>query len=149
MDSRPILLVAEKDDDCFQLMKKQLRDAGCGSSIVRFGNGQALLDFLTVAELAEHLSTSTFIMLINMDMPESSGVEVLRKIKKNKKLKGIPAIMMLEDQDPAQVTMAHSIGCGGFIRKPVKVEDLFSAFEKLNINLVSKEIREHLTECTQ
>jgi len=29
------------------------------------------------------------------------------------------------------------------------IGDLQLAFEKLNINLVSKEIREHLTECTQ
>jgi len=142
MDSRPILLVAEKDDDSFQLMKKQLRDAGCGSSIVRFASGRALLDFLAVAKLAEHITINKFVMLIDMDSPEIGGVEVLRNINKNKKLKCIPAIMMMENQDPDQMSLAYSIGCGGFIRKPIEAEKLLSAFEKLNIYLVSKEVRQ-------
>ena len=149
MDSRPILLVAEKDNESFQLMKKLLRDAGCGSSIVRFANGQALLDFLAVAELAEHISTSKFALLIDTELPEIDGMKVLRQIKKNRKLKSLPAIMMLEKQDPVQISLGYSLGCSGFIRKPVEIEELFSAFEKVNINLVSKEIREHLTEHAQ
>jgi len=140
MGSRSVLLVAEKDDDCFQLMKKQLRDAGCGSPMVCFANGHALLDFLAVAELAEHISINKFVMLINMELPEIDGVEVLRKIKKNKRLKSIPAIMMLEGQDSSQINLAYSIGCGGFIHKPVEIEELFSEFKKLDINIVRQNI---------
>jgi CheY-like chemotaxis protein len=142
MNKRPILLVAEKDSNSFQLMKKQLRDSGCGISIVRFSSGWALLDFLAVAELAEYMSIKNFAVLIDTDLPEIDGMKVLKQIQKNRNLKKLPIVMVMENQDPIEISQGHNLGCGGFIRKPVDIEELFSAFEKLNVHLVSREIRE-------
>ena len=142
MNKRPILLVAEKDSNSFQLMKTQLRDSGCCISIVRFSSGWALLDFLAVAELADYMSIKNFVVLIDMDLPEINGMKVLKMIKRGRNSKKLPVVMMTENQDPAEISQGHDLGCGGFIRKPVETEELFSAFEKLNVPLVSKEIRE-------
>ena len=142
MNKKPILLVAEKDSNSFHLMKKQLRDSGCGISIVRFASGSALLDLLAVAELVEYISIKNFAVLIDVDLPEINGMKVLKRIKKNRNLKKLPIVMMMENQDPVEISYGYNLGCGGFIRKPVETEELFSAFKKLDVHLVSKEIRE-------
>jgi CheY-like chemotaxis protein len=141
MNTKPILLVADNNRNRFQSMKSELRNAGCGISIVHFSSGRALLDFLAAAELAEHMSIEDFVILLDMDLPEINGIKILKLIKKDGNLKKIPVVMMMENMDPVEISGDYGLGCGGFIRKPVDIEELFSAFEKLNVSLVSKDIR--------
>ena len=55
MDREALLLIVEDNDDHFALIEKALRDWGVKAEIIRFADGQAILDFLSAAQITKAL----------------------------------------------------------------------------------------------
>ncbi len=139
MNKKLILLIAEDDDIHFLLTKKALLSWGVNSPIVRFANGRAILDFLHTAKQSECLADKIFILLLDINLPEVDGLEVLRQIKQNDQLKHLPVIILTSADDTLTANRCHSLGCSAFFTKPLKRDDFFAMLKKLDINLpVSK-----------
>jgi two-component system, OmpR family, alkaline phosphatase synthesis response regulator PhoP len=79
------------------------------------------------------LATKNLPDLIIMDiwMPDLTGIEVCRVIKRNEILKDIPVLMLTADSDEYTGLRAHDAGCDHFITKPVKVAFLVKLVKEI------------------
>lgn len=59
------------------------------------------------------------LILLDMEMPEMSGTEVLGVIKKNPVLSGIPVIFLTGNSDIKSEAEAFELGVSDYMRKPV------------------------------
>lgn len=129
-----IILVAEDDDGHARLIEKNLTRAGLNNSILRFDNGQAVLDFLFRHGSGPQRTAETpYLLLLDIRMPQVDGIEVLRQIKNDSELRKIPVIMLTTTDDPREVDRCHGIGCASYIVKPVDYNKFAEAIKGLGL----------------
>jgi len=75
-------------------------------------------------------------------MPKVDGVEVLRRLKQDDRLRKMPVIMLTTTDDPREVTRCHALGCNNYIVKPVDYNKFADAIQNLGLFISLVEIPE-------
>jgi CheY-like chemotaxis protein len=130
------ILVAEDDEGHFSLVKKNLQRAGIANDILRFADGEAILDFLFCRGSQPHREHgNAYLLMLDIRMPKVDGIEVLRAIKGDPDLRKMPVIMLTTTDDPSEVDRCHQIGCSVYVVKPVDYDDFIDAIGKVGLFL--------------
>jgi len=111
------ILIAEDDDGHADLVMEQLRDAGVDGPILRFRDGQEVLDFLLPGDRPG--PDRPCLLLLDINMPRLDGIAVLKRLKDDPATRGIPVIMLTTTDDPVEVAACYRLGCSLYITKPV------------------------------
>jgi len=117
-DQDTLILIAEDDDGYFQLMKIMFNRSHVPNKIIRFTNGQEILEFL------EKGTQTNFLVILDIRMPKIDGIEVLRIIKNSDKLKDIPVIIHSSTSNPATIELCNSLGCVDYIIKSGNLDEI-------------------------
>jgi CheY-like chemotaxis protein len=132
MEKDKVILIAEDDAGHFQLIKKNLWLACVDNDILQFRDGQQILDFLFELDTGIHLEeTKQYIVLLDIRMPKVDGLEVLRRIKDNEKLRKIPVIMLTTTSEASMVEQCYELGCSYYMVKPVDYHNFMAAVQNL------------------
>ena len=100
MQKEMVILTAEDDVGHASLIKKNLRRAGITNEILHFKDGEEILDFLYGKTQEPHMESGiAYLLLLDINMPKVDGIEVLRQVKKDEKLKKMPVIMITTTDD--------------------------------------------------
>ena len=70
------------------------------------------------------------IILLDINMPEVSGMDVLEFIRRNKKWDAMPIVMLSTEAADVTVDQAMSLGADGYVTKPVMIEELDAELKK-------------------
>jgi CheY-like chemotaxis protein len=131
-----VILIVEDDDGHARLTEKNLRRAGIKNEMLRFKDGQEILDFLfRNDEGDEKENQAAYLLLLDIRMPKIDGVEVLRQIKQDGELRKIPVIMLTTMDDPREVEACHQLGCSHYIVKPVAYDKFAEVLRQLGLFL--------------
>lgn len=136
MKEEVIVLIVEDDDGHARLIEKNLRRASITNEMLRFTDGQQILDFLFrrgEGRMREHFTP--YLLLLDIHIPKLDGVEVLRQIKQDEELRKIPVIMLTTTDDPHEVEICHSLGCSHYIVKPVEYDKFAQILSRLGLFL--------------
>lgn len=97
-----------------RIVMVNLKKAGY-SDIIEADNGRAALDILEGGERPG-------VILLDWNMPEMSGLDLLKKIKADSNLKSIPVIMVTSEAEKSAVVQAVQAGAMGYVVKPLTPE---------------------------
>jgi CheY-like chemotaxis protein len=137
MEKEVIILIAEDDDGHATLIQRNLKRAGIVNEIIRFKDGQEVLDYLfQKGEGAKRKNGKALLLLLDIRMPKIDGVEVLKRVKADDVLKKMPVMMITTTDDPREVENCHSLGCSNYITKPIDYEKFVDAVRKLGLFLL-------------
>src|SRR5665213_2932848 len=114
MTKEVIILIADDDHGHVRLIEKNLIRAGLHNPIERFENGQEALDFLFGRGDRKRAKEASYLLLLDIRMPQVDGVEVLRQVKADPELKKMPVIMLTTTDDPREVERCHGLGCSSY-----------------------------------
>ncbi len=129
--NRVTILLAEDDDGHAELILELLQEAGIRNPILRFHDGQELLDHLSNDSSSELKTGSRYLVLLDIRMPRVDGVDVLRFMKADDRLRAIPVIMLTTTDDPREVQECYRNGCNCYISKPVEFSKFTSVLRQL------------------
>ncbi|MCK4751870.1 MAG: response regulator [Planctomycetes bacterium] len=135
-----VILVAENNDEHFSLISKNLQRTSLRNEIVRFTDGQQVLDFLLKRQAGEWEYAERYILLLNIDMPKVSGIEVLKAVKADTTLKKMPVIMLADTEDYKTIGQCHDLGCSIYIIKPSEEDRFIEVIQKAGAFLLSVEV---------
>jgi CheY-like chemotaxis protein len=122
------LLVAEADERQALLITKALSQNSRVGRIISFQNGQAVLSFLF--GLSDYtMPGEKYVLILGIQMPQVSGIEVLKAVKNHDTLKILPVIMFSSVSDPQVMELCYRYGCNAFIPKPME----YSEFQRLSM----------------
>ncbi len=71
------------------------------------------------------------LILMDMQLPDISGLEVTKRLKEDKTLKSIPVIAVTVFSLNSEEERCLAGGCDGFISKPISIPDLMQTVEHL------------------
>ena len=63
-------------------------------------------------------------VILDINMPEMNGLELLKRMSEDPLMKNIPVVMMTTEASEAHMKTAFELGAKGFIRKPFVPEEL-------------------------
>ena len=136
MKEEVVVLIVEDDDGHARLIEKNLRRASIKNEMLRFADGQQILDFLfRRGEGRQREDFTPYLLLLDIRIPKIDGVEVLRQIKQDEELRKIPVIMLTTTDDPREVDACHRLGCSHYIVKPVEYDKFSAALGQLGLFL--------------
>ena len=129
-----VILVADDDDGHARLIEKNLTRVGLNNVIMRFADGQEILDFLfSRGDGRKRAPDTPYLLLLDIRMPKVDGVEVLRQLKQDPELRKIPVSMLTTTDDPREVERCHSLGCSNYLVKPVDYDKFAEAITQLGL----------------
>ena len=136
MEKVVTILIAEDDDGHAALIRKNLQRAGIHNEILRFTDGQEVIDFLFAGgEGPRRQHGEPYILLLDIRMPKVDGIEVLRRIKADSELCKLPVIMLTTTDDPVEIEKCHEMGCSSYITKPIDCDNFVNAIRQLGLFL--------------
>lgn len=126
----PITILLVEDDLAHaEIVRRNLADFRVANRIIHVEDGQAALDYLfhegTYADPAT--SPKPTLILLDLRLPKVDGLEVLRRIKADEKLKAIPTVILTTSASESDLAKTYAHGAGSYLVKPVD----FDKFTKL------------------
>jgi CheY-like chemotaxis protein len=121
MSARPVVVVAEDDEDILRLVATRLeRD---GYEVVQTRDGAQALG--AVRERRPALA------LLDISMPALDGLEVLARIRGDEQLAGIRVVLLTAMAQEQDVRRAFEAGADGYVRKPFSLSELSTKVAEL------------------
>lgn len=70
-------------------------------------------------------------LLLDLNIPKRTGLELLKDIRSNDLLKTLPVIILSNSSSPTDVNAAYGSFCNAYVRKPVGFEKILDAIETI------------------
>lgn len=111
------VLIAEDDRVLSLLLQKRLKMRGV-NTLVAYDAMQAIM-------LASRNQLDA--ILLDINMPGGTGLEVLKRVKASNRTNSIPVITFSADKDPGLPDRLKELGAEEFLHKPFEFENLYDA----------------------
>lgn len=129
----PVKIVMVEDDHGHAtLIEKNIRRANISNEIMHFDAGQPALDYLFSAEVQ---ANGPLLILLDLNLPDMSGIDILAEVKGDDRLKRAPVVVLTTTDDKTEIQRCYDLGCNVYITKPVDYESFASAIRQLGLFL--------------
>ncbi|AAY38468.1 chemotaxis protein CheY [Pseudomonas sp. SZ57] len=122
MDKNMKILIVDDFSTMRRIIKNLLRDLG-------FTNTSEADDGLTALPM---LQSGAFDFLVtDWNMPGMSGIDLLREVRKDERLKSLPVLMVTAEAKREQIIEAAQAGVNGYVVKPFTAQALKDKIDKI------------------
>jgi len=73
------------------------------------------------------------IVLLDLKLPKVDGLEVLRRLREDKRTKSIPVVVLTSSQEEPDIVAAYRLGANSYIVKPVDFEAFARAVSEVGL----------------
>jgi CheY-like chemotaxis protein len=124
----------EDDDGHARLIERNIRRSGVNNEIVPFTDGTSAVSYLfgNDGSAIDHKGRA-LLVLLDLNLPDMSGTEILRQIKENRYLKSTPVVVLTTTDDSQEIKRCYELGCNVYITKPVNYESFANAIRQLGL----------------
>ena len=134
-DQRAVNIVMIEDDEGHaRLIEKNIRRAGINNNIRHFTDGTSALDYL-YNDPSGPSHNGPSLILLDLNLPDMSGTDILAKVKSDEKLKLAPVVVLTTTDDKVEIQRCYDLGCNVYITKPVNFENFADAIRQLGLFL--------------
>lgn len=133
--SRQVRIVMVEDDEGHaKLIEKNLRRAGVHNELLPFRDGSSALQFLFGPDGSGTVHKGQpLLILLDLNLPDISGTDILQRIKENEHLKLSPVVVLTTTDDKVEIQRCYDLGCNVYITKPVNYESFANAIRQLGL----------------
>ncbi len=133
MELRRILLVEDNRYDV-ELTLKALAEYNIANEVVVAGDGAEALDYLYRREtFAKRREENPAVILLDLKLPKIDGIEVLRTVKSDEKLKIIPVVVLTSSREERDLVESYRLGVNAYVVKPIAIHEFASAVKGLGV----------------
>lgn len=133
--ARPVIIVMIEDDDGHaRLIERNIRRAGVNNEIVAFTNGAAALEYVLGSDgSGEPSSGRQMLVLLDLNLPDMTGIDILAKLKENVHTRRSPVIVLTTTDDSREIQRCYDLGANVYITKPVDYDGFANAIRQLGL----------------
>lgn len=130
---RPVLLAEDNAND-IELILSAFHEAGLANEIVVTRDGHAAMDYLyRRGGYAGRTTAAPAVVLLDLKMPRMDGREVLRLIREDSGLRGLPVVILTSSKEESDLLQTYRLGANAYVVKPVAFDDFIGAVGKIGI----------------
>ena len=120
MDQKTVLII-EDEEDAAELFAEMMRVSGF----------RVLKTSKSAPAIAMMTADKPDVVLLDIMMPEISGLDILRQMRRDPNLANIPVIMVTAKGMPADIKNGMEAGASTYLTKPVGFMELKEAVERI------------------
>ena len=131
----PVKIVMIEDDEGHaRLIERNIRRSGVNNEIMPFTNGTDAVSYLFGADgTANQHKGQALLILLDLNLPDMTGIDILRRVKDNATLKSAPVVVLTTTDDAQEIKRCYELGCNVYITKPVNYENFANAIRQLGL----------------
>jgi CheY-like chemotaxis protein len=128
------IIMVEDDEGHARLIEKNIRRAGISNSLKHFPDGTSALEHIFNDPSGPN-HNGPALVLLDLNLPDMSGTDILAKIKGDAKLHSVPVVVLTTTDDKVEIQRCYDLGCNVYITKPVNYESFSDAIRQLGLFL--------------
>ena len=134
-NAQPVTIVMVEDDEGHaRLIERNIRRAGISNHVRHFADGGTALDYMFNDAAGPSLNGPALILL-DLNLPDMSGIDILAKIKGDERLRRTPVVVLTTTDDKQEIQRCYDLGCNVYVTKPVDYESFADAIRQLGLFL--------------
>lgn len=125
------ILLVEDDEVDIMNVKRAFKKNNVTNPLYVCNNGVEALEFLkgkrdpAIADLPK-------IILLDLNMPRMGGIEFLRELRKDERLRNISVFVMTTSNEDNDKVEAYNLNVAGYIIKPLSMDQFMDVVSTLN-----------------
>jgi CheY-like chemotaxis protein len=126
------ILLAEDNANDVELTLAALRGNHVANEVVVVRDGAGALDYLYCRNgFSGRAPENPGLILLDLKMPKVDGIEVLRQVKCDPRLRAIPIVMLTSSREENDVIRTYNLGVNAYVVKPVVFNEFMEAVRAL------------------
>ena len=128
------ILMVEDDERDVELTLRALEKHNLANQVTVVTDGEQALDYLfSRAAFAGRKGGDPILVLLDLKMPKVNGLEVLKAIKADERLKVIPVVVLSSSRETPDLVECYKHGVNAYVVKPVDFVDFMNAVTQLGL----------------
>jgi CheY-like chemotaxis protein len=128
------IVMVEDDEGHARLIEKNIRRAGVNNEIVPFTDGTSALEYMLGSDGSGEASARRHLLvLLDLNLPDMTGVDILAKVKANRHTRRSPVVILTTTDDQREIQRCYDLGANVYITKPVNYESFANAIRQLGL----------------
>ena len=111
-----VILVDDDPDEAY-ILNQALSQIDAELDLIYFDSGEQLLPSI------KSVSEQKRLVLLDLNMPQYNGIELLKDIKKDRNLYNTPVIMYSNSSSPKDIQACYESGANSYVKKPHDLSD--------------------------
>ena len=125
----PILLVEDNPMD-LDLTLRAFSKKKLSNPVIVARDGEEALAHIPRWEAGEPLPA---VILLDINLPKISGLEVLRQLKAHPRFRRIPVVVLTSSREDKDLKTAYDLGVNSYIEKPVNFSKFMEVAEQIEL----------------
>jgi len=128
------ILMVEDDPKDVELTLTALEDYNLANEVVVTRDGEEALDYLySRGQYKMRSGDNPAVLLLDLKLPKVDGLEVLRRIKSDEKLRMIPVVVLTSSKEEKDMVASYKLGVNAYVVKPVDFHEFVNAIKELGV----------------
>jgi CheY-like chemotaxis protein len=133
VELKKILLVEDNPNDA-ELTLAALDEKNLANEVIWLKDGQEALDFLYCTDAyAGREKINPVLILLDIKMPRVDGLQVLKQVKADPKLRSIPVVILTSSREESDLIEGYNCGANAFVVKPVDFAQFMHSVSSLGV----------------
>lgn len=133
-DDKVILLVEDNPSDV-GLTVRAFEKSHIANQLMVVEDGEAALQYLlgAGAYAGRDISQLPAVVLLDLNLPKVSGLDVLRQIRADARIRRVPVVILTSSKEEQDIAAGYDLGVNSYIRKPVDFRQFAHCIEQLGL----------------
>jgi len=128
------ILLVEDDPKDVELTLTALEEYNLANEVIVARDGEEALEYLySRGKFKTRSSDNPAVMLLDLKLPKVDGLEVLKQIKSEEKLRAIPVVVLTSSREEKDMVASYRLGVNAYVVKPVDFHEFVNAIKELGI----------------
>lgn len=134
IDNLKDILLAEDNANDVELTLAALSEHSLANRVQVVRDGADALDYLyRRGAYAGRTNGDPVVILLDLKMPKVGGLDVLRTLKADARMKHIPVVILTSSREEQDLVSSYALGVNAYVVKPVRFEDFMESVRKLGV----------------
>lgn len=126
------ILLAEDNEKDVELTLAALDEYNLANEVVVVNDGSEALDYLHQrGKFQARAAGNPVVLLLDLKMPKVDGLEVLKAVKADERLRMMPVVMLTSSREETDLVRSYKLGANAYVVKPVNFADFVKAVRDL------------------
>jgi len=128
------ILYAEDNPKDIELTLEALTDNNLANNVVIVRDGVEVMNYLQCeGKYKDRKQGNPAVLLLDIKMPRMDGLEVLKAIRSDSKLKMLPVVILTSSREEQDLIKSYELGVNAYVVKPVNFKDFIDAIKHLGV----------------
>lgn len=128
------VLLVEDDPRDVELILEALGEYNLANEVIVAIDGEEALDYLYCrGNFKERPDSNPAVVLLDLKLPKINGMEVLKQIRSDEKLKMIPVVILTSSREERDWIESYKLGVNAYVVKPVDFHEFVNAVKDLGV----------------